>query len=155
MQNIAPFIFMLLLAASALPAAAQQAPDQNPAPHTVQPATLSDPAPDLFAQGTLDGQAAAEDKGTAGWAVGGFVSGVGLGLIGTGVTYALAAGSKPKPPANKLAAIQSPDANYRLAYQNAYESGVKRKRKRSALVGGLVGTATFVAVILATGAEHD
>ena len=147
-------LVLALLAVGTLPANAQQAYEQNVTSEVASPTSESGES-NPFAQGTLDGEVAAADKGAAGWALGGFASGVGLGLIGTGVTYGLAASSSPKLPATEMASIQNRSADYRLAYQNAYADRVKRKRKRSALVGGFVGTATIVAVFVATGTQHD
>ena len=147
--NVVLLVFTLL-GACALPASAQRAHKQQATSEAVQP--TSEPSEwNSSAQGTLDGEMAASDKGSASWALGGFAGGVGLGLIGTGVAYGLAASSNATLPADKEASIQSRSADYRLAYQRAYKDGIQRKRKRSALVGGFVGTAAIVTVFMVSG----
>ena len=149
MYKVVLLVFTLL-GTYALPASAQRAYEQHATSEAVQP--TSEPGElDSSAQGTLDGEMAAADKGAASWALGGFAGGAGLGLIGTGVAYGLAASSNPKLPADKVASLQGRSADYRLAYQRAYKKGVQRKRKRFAMVGGFVGTAAIVTVLVASG----
>ncbi|MGI9174144.1 MAG: hypothetical protein ACR2GR_02335 [Rhodothermales bacterium] len=151
MYKVVLLVFTLL-AAYALPANGQRAYEQHATSEAVQPTSEFNES-NSAAQGTLDGEIAAADKGSASWALGGFAGGVGLGLIGTGVAYGLAANSSATLPADKVVFIQGRSADYRLAYQRAYKDGVQRKRKRSALVGGFVGTAAIVTVLVASGAN--
>lgn len=146
MKQIASLTFVCLLLAGAMPVRAQQLPDRTTPATSYQQQAPSE----LFARGTLDGRTAAEDKSTGGWFAGGFVSGVSLGLVGTGVMYAITASSNPKVPADRLTAMQDRGPNYVTAYQESYREAVKRKRRRSALIGGLTGTATIVAIVLST-----
>lgn len=135
----------------AAPLAAQQA--QSPVV-----ATSATPAPEnateRVARGSVDGQSAAGAAGTGGYFAGGFVSGVFLGLIGTGITYAVAGSSAVELPADRRVAIAGESSTYQQAYEKAYADKVKSKRKGSALGGGLLGTATFVLLLLsASGGE--
>jgi hypothetical protein len=102
----------------------------------------------MLTQAQAEGQLAATSVGTGAWFGGGFASGLLLGLIGTGVTYAIAANSNAElPPDRRLLVMNQP-----LAYQQAYEKGfadkVRSKRRTSALTGGLLGTATILVIYL-------
>ncbi len=99
-------------------------------------------------QATAEGQAAAANIGSSGWFAGGFASGVVLGLIGTGITWALAANSQVEVAPDKRLLISSRSATYQQLYEKAYGDKVKSKRKVSALTGGLLGTATILVVYL-------
>jgi hypothetical protein len=99
---------------------------------------------ELVAKAQLEGQAAAKSVGTAGWFGSGVASGVLLGLIGTGVTWAIAGSSDVNlPPEQKLLVANQPVA-FQLFYEKEYAAKVKSRRKSSALKGGLIGTAAFV-----------
>ncbi|HLL83382.1 MAG TPA: hypothetical protein VK420_12045 [Longimicrobium sp.] len=135
-------VLTLLLACISAPAAAQQ---QAP-PATTQPTTA-----DVVAQGTMDGRSAAEGKGTGGYFAGGIVGGLTLGLIGTGITYAVAANSTAEVPSTDLIVARERGAAYTEAYQAAFRDRVKGRRKSSALTGGLLGTAVLVAVVASAG----
>lgn len=97
----------------------------------------------------LHGRAAAERRGTGGRFVGGFASGLLLGLIGTGITYAIAGSDDASLPAMEAAKLTTAHPNYSLAYQQGYAERLKAKRKSSALTGGLLGTLTVVVVYVA------
>jgi hypothetical protein len=91
---------------------------------------------------------AATNVGTGGWFAGGFASGVILGIIGTGLTWALAANSHVELAPDKRLLISNQPVPYQQAYEMAYGDRVKSKRKTSALTGGLLGTATFLVIYL-------
>jgi hypothetical protein len=122
--------------------AQQQAQVQVAAPSA---ATLS--TGDLVAKGTLDGASAGKTVGTGGWLAGGLVSGVLLGLTGTGISYAIAASCDVTLPATTRAMLPEKDPSYTQAYEASYGEKVKSKPKSSALVGGLIGTATLVVLV--------
>lgn len=100
--------------------------------------------PDAVSRAQVEGQTAAMNVGTGGWFGGSMVSGVLLGLIGTGISYGLAASSNVEMPPEKKLTITSPDAAYHAYAEKAYADKVHAKRKSSALKGGLLGTAAFV-----------
>ena len=118
---------------------------QDAQPTTAPAATA--PAEEL-ARGRLEGQVAAQSRGTSGWAVSGFLAGAGAGLIGTGVVWAIAAGSDVSPPADRRLLIVNQSAIYQQGFEMGYGEKLKSRRKRSALTGGLVGTAVAVVAIL-------
>jgi len=131
-------IFTLMLACISAPAVAQQ---------QTQPATTQSSTADIVAQGTMDGRSAAEGKGTGGYLAGGILGGLTLGLIGTGITYAVAANSTVEVPSTDLIVARERGAAYTEAYQSAFRDRVKGRRKSSALTGGLLGTAVLVVLV--------
>jgi hypothetical protein len=131
---------IVVIPAIAVAQAQQQGMPTNP---PTQPAALS---PDAVTRAQLEGQTAAMNVGTGGWFGGSFASGVFLGLIGTGVSWGLAAGSNADMPPEKKLTITNPDASYRAFAEKAYGDKVRAKRKSAALKGGLLGTAAFVLI---------
>lgn len=101
-----------------------------------------------MAAGINDGTLRAESTGTGGYFAGGLVSGVFLGLIGTGITYAVAATSDVSVPASQQAEISEGSPEYAQGYRTGFGDRVKAKRKQSALMGGLLGTAVGVVILL-------
>jgi hypothetical protein len=138
-------VFCATLFALLLPAAGMAQVQQQSAPP--QPASLT---PDALSRAQLEGQTAAMNVGTGGWFGGSLVSGVFLGLIGTGVSWGLAAGSNVEMPPEKKLLITSPDASYKAFAEKAYADKVRSKRKSAALKGGLLGTAAFVVLVAAS-----
>ncbi|MDQ3996362.1 MAG: hypothetical protein M3303_05035 [Gemmatimonadota bacterium] len=128
------------------PAAAQQ-PTQQGRRDSV---AVADPAASaaLFLQAQADGRMAAARAGTAGWAIGGFASGFFVGLIGTGVSWALAGSSHVELPADQRLLIVSQPVTYQQAYEKGYADRVRSKRKSSALTNGLLGTALFLTIFV-------
>jgi hypothetical protein len=146
MRRVCRTAAFLALVLIPVPAAAQQ-PAQQAKPDSATAAAMA-AAAKFLAQAQAEGQMAATGVGTGGWFGGGFASGLFLGLIGTGVSYALASSSSAElPPDKRLAIVSQP-----LAYQQSYEKGfadkVRSRRKGSALTGGLLGTATFLVIYL-------
>ena len=74
----------------------------------------------------------------------GLVSGLTLGLIGTGVAYVTQ--NEPEPSALSVAGY---DGECATAYRAAYGEAGKTKNRKAALHGGLVGTAVFGVIIFA------
>jgi len=98
------------------------------------------------AAAVLQGRALAETRGTGGRFAGGFVSGVLLGLIGTGIVYAIAGSDDTSVPALDAARLSTANPTYSLSFQQGYSERLKARRKSSALTGGLLGTLTFVVI---------
>lgn len=80
--------------------------------------------------------------GAVGWFIGGLACGVGAGLIGTGVCTAGSALSNPQP--HTLA-----DGIDEECYRDGYRARGKRRNILTTLGGSLVGTAVFVAIVVA------
>jgi hypothetical protein len=70
------------------------------------------------------------------------------GLIGTTITYAVAATSTPQLPTEKKLIIADKPAEAQVMYEKGYADKVRSKRKSTALGGGLLGTAAFVVLVL-------
>jgi hypothetical protein len=138
-----------LLALALIPATtAAQAPTQQAMSDSATAAALA-----ILTQAQAEGQAAAMNVGTGGWFGGGFVGGVLLGLIGTGVTYAFASSSNVEvPPDRRLLVVSRPVA-YQQAYEKAFGDKVRSKRKVSALTGGLLGTATLLVIYISAASD--
>ena len=92
-----------------------------------------------------EADAKARHSGT-GWMVGGFFSGVGLGLIGTGIITAVAASTNPQPKT-------TPEAVDETCYISGYSGKAGSKNTWSAFGGGLLGTAVIVAILLSASSE--
>ena len=122
------FLCLLGVAASAAPLAAQ-------AP---RPAADS-----LVATGIQDGSTLAQTIGTGVWTAGGFAGGALMGPIGLGLSYALAASSASALPQSTVTRIGKKEADYQLGFQQAYTDKLTSRRRSSAMVGGLAGTALF------------
>lgn len=110
--------------------------------------TFQQQASEQLARGAAAGTSEAEGVGTGGYFAGGLAGGLLLGLIGTGIVYAVAAGSAVDLESSAQARIADESAVYQQGFRDAYTRKVKSKRKQSALVGGLLGTATWVVILL-------
>ena len=73
--------------------------------------------------------------------IGGLVSGVLLGLIGTAVSYAIASSSAPE-----VGGV--PDGVEAACYRDGYVSRAKSMNTTNALTGGLIGTAVLLLILV-------
>lgn len=137
LRNIHRLLAMAVLAI-ALPLQAQQ----QPAPAAL---TSNSTAAEL-AKARMDGEVAATNVG--GWFGRSVVIGALTGLIGTTITYAVAATSTPQLPTDKKLIIADKPAEAQVMYEKGYADKVRSKRKSTALGGGLLGTAAFVVLVL-------
>jgi hypothetical protein len=110
-------------------------------------------ASNSYTMGVSDGRRAGEGVPTGKYFVGGLIGGVGLGVIGTGISVAITASRDAPVPPSQVATLQAQGANYYTGYQQGYAKKVKSKRTVSSLVGGLAGTAVIVAVLVATSSQ--
>ena len=115
------------------------APAPAPAVQDTTPATPQANIGDCALRGRADG----EKTSTGGAFTVGITSGLLLGLIGTAIAYVGQA--EPKPTQAQSAA--NPGTGCRLAYEDAFGDAGKKRKRNSALVGGLIGTAIIVIVI--------
>lgn len=142
--------FLNALTALALfaPAVAAQQPAQQGRRDSVG---VSDPAVAsgaLIAQAQSDGRVAAASVGTWGWAIGGFASGFFVGLVGTGVSWAVARSSNVEVPPDKRLLIANQPTTYQQAYEKGFADKVRSNRKSAALTNGLLGTALFLTIFV-------
>lgn len=119
------------------------------APGTAQAQEVKAAVPHPMDEGPLEGERAAEVVGTNGYFAGGFVSGLALGLIGTGIAWTVAGSSEVAIPATTQAGIQTNGPEWVYAYQTAFAERLKARRKSAALSGGLLGTAAFLVIFVA------
>jgi hypothetical protein len=77
----------------------------------------------------------------SGWMAGGFVSGILLGLIGTGVAWAMASSST-------VEVSRVPEGLDASCYRDGYTSKAKSKNSTNALTGGLLGTAVLIVLVV-------
>lgn len=124
-------IFLLAVVAVAATAAPLAAQAPRPA------------ADSLVAVGIQDGSTLAQTVGTGVWTAGGFVGGAVMGPIGVGLSYALAASSASALPTATVSRIGKKEADYQLGFQQAYTDKLTARRRSSAMVGGMAGTALF------------
>jgi hypothetical protein len=103
-----------------------------------------------MALGMHDGSVRAEAVSTTGYLVGGFASGFLLGLIGTGITYAIAASNDAPLLAHDRLLVADRSPEYVQGYQTAFTDRVRHRRKQAGLTGGLLGTATIVMLVLSS-----
>ncbi len=92
------------------------------------------------AHGSADAKA---QHSSPGWVIGGFFSGVALGLIGTGIITAVAASTDPKPK-------QIPAHRDGACYVSGYSDTAGKKNAWRAFGGGLAGTVVIVLILLST-----
>ena len=100
------------------------------------------------ATAVAEGRELAESESTAGWFGGGFASGLLLGLIGTAVITITAHNSGVNVPGSQQSILATRPPDYSQAFSRAYREKLKSKKRSSALVGGLLGTATFVVIYI-------
>ena len=105
--------------------------------------SLSDDCGTSMLRGKQD---AAASHSSAGWKVGGFFCGLGLGLIGTGIITAAAAAGEPQPKA-------IPNGANVACYTDGYSTKAGSKNTWGAFGGGLFGTVVIVAVLLIASAD--
>lgn len=86
---------------------------------------------------------------SGGSGVAGFAGGVLLGLIGTGLVVLLQGDSDPK--AETMVSLEGDDCKY--AYIEAYQNQSLSKKRKSALIGGLIGTAILVALVVSSSGD--
>jgi hypothetical protein len=134
MRSLAVAILAAGLIASPLAA-------QTPAIHNT-PAT---PAVKTMTDGIVAGQAAAQTVSTGGSFAGGLVGGLVLGLIGTGIAYAVQ-GSADVPLVIQVS-NQQHGSDYTVGFNQAFAERTKKKKRGSALTGGLVGTGVLVLLV--------
>jgi hypothetical protein len=139
------------LALVAAPMGAQQ-PGQQAKPDSF---AAAQDTPALIVQAQADGTTSGARIGAGGWFAGGFVSGLFLGLVGTGVTWALASYSEVKLPPDRQVIVGTQPGTYRHVYEKSFSDKVRMKRKSAALKGGLVGTGIVLAVFLSSWASSS
>jgi hypothetical protein len=124
------------------PAAAQDTPARATTPVLAAEAAASD----TVVLGARRGVDAARYESTTNWVWGGFVGGLTLGPIGAGLAWTLANNSEVALGVDRRMVLHLDGGpTYIEAFEQAYAEALLERRKRSALRGGLLGTAGLVA----------
>lgn len=111
---------------------------------------VPDPLPEGYgsdyALGLRHGEMAATWHDTSGRMTGGFLAGLTLGLIGTGIAYVVADSDDVRTPASQFVppVVFTEQNEYTAGFRRSYTDRVRDARKSRALRGGLMGT--FVTV---------
>jgi hypothetical protein len=124
------------------PAAAQDLPARDTTPVPAAEAA----ALDTVVLGARRGVDAARYESTTNWVWGGFVGGLTLGPIGAGLAWTLANNSDVALGVDRRMVLHLDGGpTYIDAFEQAYAEALLDRRKRSALRGGIIGTAGLVA----------
>ncbi len=105
----------------------------------------TDQGPEHLA-GIADGNEAAAGPPVRGWFARGLLGGVVGGPIGTAVAVNFAGRSDATIPPPMRG--DNANADYTLGYQAGYTDRLHQRRKKSALAGGIVGSAVFLGVLV-------
>ena len=117
------------------------------------PAPQAAPTPGTSAEGQRDGELLADTVGTGGKAGLGVVVGLFTGIIGTGIGYAIIG---PKElSADAAMAQQSKSQEYQNGFKSGWAKKTKDKKRKSFLVGGLLGTAAWITFLLSANSGDD
>ncbi len=98
------------------------------------------------AEGQRDAELLADTIGTGGKVAGGVVVGLFTGLIGTSIGYFVI--GPQDLSAEAALAQQAKTPEYQLGFKNGWAKKTKDKKRKSFLVGGLLGTAAWVAILI-------
>lgn len=108
-------------------------------------------APGTAAEGQRDGELLAETVGTGGNAGLGVVVGLFTGVIGTGIGWAVLG---PKElSADGAMAQQSKSQEYQTGFKSGWAKKTKDKKRKSFLVGGLLGSAAWLAFLVSANGD--
>ena len=106
---------------------------------------------ETYTQGLADGTGSAENKyGSGGWFAGGLATGFVGGLLGTGCLWGVSQSGSIDLPAVDAQAIAAKSQEYQSGYREGYSKKARKKRSASTAVGGVLGTAAFLVIILPT-----
>jgi len=100
------------------------------------------------AAAVAEGRELAKSEGTGGWFAGGVASGLLLGLVGTALITVAANSSSNDVPESRRSILATKRPDYSQAFARGYRDKLKSKKRTSAITGGLLGTAAFVAIIV-------
>jgi len=135
-------LLTVALLAAASPVVGQEVPVRDTMP--TEAAVVM--ALDTAVLGTRRGFDAARYESTSNWVWGGFVGGLTLGPIGAGLAWTLANNSDVSLGVDRRMMLHYDGGpTYIDAFERSYAEALLDRRKRSALRGGILGTAALVA----------
>jgi hypothetical protein len=106
-------------------------------------------AVDDYQTGLLEGKiSAGENYSGGGWFAAGLGGGFLLGLIGTGIVVGISQSGTVDPPHTVALGISQRSNEYKLGYYDGYSKTAKKKRLGPSIIGGVIGTAVVVAIIV-------
>ncbi len=105
------------------------------------------------AEGQRDAELLAETVGTGGKVAGGVAVGLLTGFIGTGIGYFMI--GPQAISADAALAQQGKSAEYQLGFKNGWAKKTKDKKRKAFLVGGLLGTAAFIALVVSASSAEQ
>lgn len=104
-----------------------------------------------YAQGIQAGKLkASEIYSPIGWSVGGFACGFAFNVFGTGAVVLVTRVVKELPPKSELFQLESFPSEYQDGFLQGYNQRAKAKATGTALMWGLIGTATIFALFVAS-----
>jgi len=77
--------------------------------------------------------------------IGGFIGGLGLGLIGWGLSYAIVASGNPQPPSYEISSL---DESCSREYSRGYNAGALKVKKSAVNMGGALGTLLIITIFI-------
>lgn len=107
-------------------------------------------AADDFTSGLLDGQQAAEANYKSGYIAGPFIGGLLAGIIGVGVSWAVAANSSPSLDTGAQVFINGKSSDYQRGFYEGYNRVARQKNVNTALVSSGAGWLTWIIIYSAT-----
>jgi hypothetical protein len=109
-----------------------------------------------YLQGKIDGKkTASEDYSGGGWGAAGLGGGIVLGLIGAAAVVGASQLSSVEPPDKDLLDIASESDDYQTGFCDGYSRKAKNKRLIKSTIGGIMGTAIIVSIIISTRAWRE
>lgn len=146
-----PWTVKLRDAAASAPPATTPPATGAPTPPAARPgaagsapaAATAAAAPASLVQGRAAGMAAA-GRGSGAWGLRGLLGGTLAGPVGLGLAVHYAGKSGITPPAPPPAA----DALFTQGFREGFETRARANRRKSAFVGGMVGTAIFTTALI-------
>ena len=102
-----------------------------------------------YENGYLEGRASAsENYSGGGWLAAGMGGGLLLGLIGGGIVVGISQSGTVEPPTMHRMSISDKSSNYKMGFYDGYSKKAKKKRLGNSILGGLIGTAAIVVIIM-------
>jgi hypothetical protein len=108
-----------------------------------------------YTAGLLDGKASANTSyQSKSWFAAGFGGGLLLGPIGAGAVVGFGQSGTVKPPEHFNADLLAKSLEYKQGFSDGYSKKAKSKRLAPSIVGGVIGTAVFAAIIVSLQDDH-
>lgn len=111
---------------------------------------------DEYQTGLLEGKiSAGENYSGGGWFAAGLGGGFLLGLIGTGIVVGISQSGHVDPPHTAALGISQKSNEYKMGYYDGYSKAAKKKRLGPSIIGGVIGTAVVVALLVSAEKNND